>query len=150
MQISEHLGNRLVTVLLNGGLLSQTVHAFHHPVGLGRVRLRCPMLNLLLLAELLKIMRVFDFCAPAVLKALEGKRAPIISQDFADLERKEQKTAVEKICGGLLVLVRVDKKKRKETTGGSHGQWQRSNNASCLQVLVSRNSQYEQTQGRSP
>jgi hypothetical protein len=109
VQVSRHLGNCCVPVLLDRRFFGQAVHSLDHPVGLGRVGQRRPMLNLLLSAELLEVMVILDRRAPAVLEAFdleafECELAPVVGQNLADLERKERQTLSEKGRGRLLIL----------------------------------------------
>ena len=96
--------NRLVTVALGRVLLRQPVHPLDHPVGLGRVRQRRPMLEGLRLTDLIKVMRGLDRRAPAVLEAFQGELAPVVRQDLADLEWKERQALLQKVGGPFLSL----------------------------------------------
>jgi hypothetical protein len=112
VQIDQHFTNRHVTLLLDGVLFGQAVHSFDHSIGLGRVGQRCPMLDLLLSAEFLKVMVVLDRRAPAVLETFKRKLAPIIREDFADPKRKEYQALSEKVSGRLLGLAVIDCQER--------------------------------------
>jgi hypothetical protein len=130
VQIRQHLGNRFVTVLLDGSFFGQTVHPFDHSVGLGCVGQRCPMLDLLLSAELPEVMVVLDYCAPAVLEAFdleafdleafECELAPVVCQNLADLEWKERQALPQKVSGSLLILAVIDCQER-QTSGSVDG-----------------------------
>jgi len=113
VQIGVHLSNRHITVPLGRVLFGQAIHPLDHAVGLRRIRQRRPMLDVLLSTDLLKGMVVLDLRAPAVLEAFQGELTPVVRQDLADLKREERKALPQKVCGGLLVLVFIDRKKRQ-------------------------------------
>jgi hypothetical protein len=73
MQISKHLLNRLVAVPFGRVLFGQALRALDHPVGLGRIRQRRPVLDLLILAKHVEVVRRLDLRTPAVLETFERK-----------------------------------------------------------------------------
>ena len=90
-EVLGHALGRLVGMCLGRALFDQAVHPLDHAVGLGRVRLGAPVLNALLLAELVERVSTRGLGRPiAVLEAFERELAPVVGEYLLDLEREER------------------------------------------------------------
>lgn len=112
-QIGEHLLWSGVEVSLGGLLLRQSIHPLGQAIGLGRVGLRPPVIDLLLLTEMVERMSRGDLGATPVLEARQCELPTVVREDDRDRKQVERKTAVQEVGGGFLVLLLVDVKEQQ-------------------------------------